>query len=122
MTNRKLLAILAALMILVSACGNDTDDPVATPGDPDGEVPDDGDDFPTDEAREDARGLLGMFEDDLPDDVRIARRGAEQFALTEDYVLGRRTVELDDDGSGYRVMVVTVELPDGPETYELEPS
>lgn len=81
-----------------------------------------GDEFPTEQAREEARALLGMNEADLPDDVRIARRGDEQFMLTEDYVLGRRTVELDDtDGSGHRVVAVTVELPDGPETYLLSP-
>ena len=135
---RSMLALVAALCLLLAACGNDdtTGDPVgdpdegvgAEPGDgvidPDGDddTPDDWDDFPADEAREEARGLLGMFEADLPDDVRISRRGDEQFMLTEDYVLGRATVELDDDGSGYRVMAVTVELPDGPETFELQAS
>jgi len=85
--------------------------------------PDDfGADFDTDAAREEARAVLGMPEEDLPDDVRIARRGDESFLLTEDYVLGRLTVELDDDGDGYRVTSVVVELPDGPETFELEPS
>jgi hypothetical protein len=65
--------------------------------------------------------LLGLYEDDLAADVRIARRGSEQMALTEDYVLGRLTVELDEDGSAYRVTSVTVELPAGPETLELTP-
>lgn len=82
-----------------------------------------GDEFPTEAAREEARGLLGLHEADLADDVRISRRGEEQFMLTEDYVLGRNTVELEDtDGSGFRVVTVTVELPDGPETFELQPS
>ena len=82
-----------------------------------------GDDFPSDTAREDARVYLGAFEGDLPDDVRIARRGEERFMLTEDYVLGRSTVELDQDhGDGFRVVSVTVELPDGPETFHLEAS
>ncbi|MEZ5298685.1 MAG: hypothetical protein R2697_21110, partial [Ilumatobacteraceae bacterium] len=64
----------------------------------------------------------GTNEADLPDDVRVARRGDEQFALTEDYVIGRITVDLDDtDGSGYRVVAATVELTDGPRTAELTP-
>ena len=64
-----------------------------------------------------------MYESDLPADVRIGRRGEEVMALTEDYKLGRRTVQLDDtDGSGFRVFSVTVELPDGPEDFDLQPS
>lgn len=81
-----------------------------------------GDEFPTEQVRQHARGLLGANEADLADDVRIGRRGAEQMALTEDYRLGRFTVELDDtDGSGMRVVRVTVELPDGPESFDLQP-
>lgn len=68
-----------------------------------------------------ARGLLGMNEIDLPADVRIGRRGAEQMMLTEDYVLGRMTVSVEEiDDSGYRVVDVTVELPNGTATYELQ--
>jgi len=75
-----------------------------------------------DAAREQAQGLLGRGESDLDADVRIARRGAETMALTEDYVVGRITVELDDtDGSGERVVTATVELPDGPARFELQP-
>ncbi|MCB0968635.1 MAG: hypothetical protein KDB37_17520 [Ilumatobacter sp.] len=69
-----------------------------------------------------AEAVLGTNEAALPDDVRVARRGDEQFALTEDYVIGRITVDLDDtDGSGYRVVAATVELTDGPRTVELTP-
>ena len=78
------------------------------------------DDFDADAAIQEARGVLGMHEEDLPEDVRISRRGDEELMLTEDYVLGRRTVQLEDDGSGHRVVSVTVELPDGPETFELQ--
>jgi hypothetical protein len=130
------LAVLAALLFL-AGCG---DDDVATPGAGGDDVPtqstgdpgddpavepidDEWDEFPTAEAREEARGWLGTNEVDLPDEVRVRRRGAEEFALTEDYRLGRVTVELDDtDGSGFRVTSLVVELPDGPETFELEPS
>lgn len=49
--------------------------------------------------------LLGRNDADLADDVRIARRGSESFALTQDVVIGRMTVELDADEAG--VMVVT---------------
>jgi hypothetical protein len=69
-----------------------------------------------------AADLLGRPEADLPDDVRIGRRGDESPSLSDDTVLGRRTVELDDtDGSGFRVVAVTIELPDGPERLELTP-
>ncbi len=125
------IAVLSTIALALAACGDDgvtdevpdPDEPVVSePGD-DVDDPDDfGADFDTDAAREEARAVLGMPEEDLPEDVRIARRGDESFLLTEDYVLGRRTVELDDDGDGYRVTSVVVELPDGPETFELESS
>jgi hypothetical protein len=63
------------------------------------------------------RSLLGVAEADLGDDVRIARIGTESYALTEDYVVGRVTVELDPDASGVnRVVKVTLEHEDGPVT------
>lgn len=72
-----------------------------------------------DTLRETAQSLLGTAEAELADDVRISRRGGEQMMLTEDYVVGRYTVELDDDGTGvFRVTAVTVELGDAPETFE----
>ena len=140
-TFRRLLTVIAALTLLLAACGNDdSDDGVASdpddgvgaepgdgvvdPGEPapgdDPGAPGEEDDFPLDEAREEARGLLGMFETDLDDDVRIARRGEEMYALTMDHVPGRLTVELDDDGSGYRVVLVNLEVPEGSETFELQ--
>jgi hypothetical protein len=104
-----------------AAAGDDADRP-ALPAEPDGGIGDTPDDrYPIDLARDQAHGLLGRYESDLPTDVRIARRGAEHLALTEDYVLGRFTVELDDEGDGYRVTTVTIELPDGPETVVLTP-
>lgn len=79
------------------------------------------DEFDEESEREQARALLGVAETDLSPDVRIARRGDELFALTEDYRLGRDTVELDADADGvYRVVLVTVELVDGPETFTAE--
>ena len=136
------LAAVAALALALTACGDDgatdpgdagdPDEPVTSAPDDDGDTPDDdgtvddpdgfGDDLDVDAAIQDARAVLGMAEESLPEDVRIARRGDETFALTEEYVLGRRTVELDDDGDGYRVTSVVVELPDGPQTFDLEPS
>jgi len=120
-------AALAAFAMLLGACApaeaNDLppDEPVTNaPDGGDSGEPAPGIEFPVDLEREEARGLLGMHEEDLPDGVRISRRGDEEFALTEDYVIGRRTVQLDDDGSGFRVMSVTIELPDGPETFELQ--
>lgn len=70
------------------------------------------------ELRAAAKDLLGVAEDDVPAHVRIGRRGDEQFALTEDYQVGRMTVELDQDvDSIYRVTAVTVELAEGPRTF-----
>lgn len=70
-------------------------------------------------SRENARGLLGVAEENLPADVRIGRRGEEHLMLTEDYVIGRMTVALDPDADGtFRVTAVTVELEGGPETIE----
>ena len=93
------------------------------PVEPDGGIGDTpADEFPTDDARNEAHGLLGRHEDTLSDEIRVSRRGSEHFALTEDYRLGRFTVALDDDANGFRVTSVTVELPDGPETYDLTPS
>ena len=71
-----------------------------------------------DTLRETAQSLLGTAEAELADDVRVGRRGGEQMMLTEDYPVGRFTVELDDDGTGtFRVTAVTVELGDAPETF-----
>lgn len=82
-------------------------------------VSDDGsqDEFDAEQARSDARALLGTPETELDGSVRVGRRGDEQMMLTEDYVLGRMTVELDEREGEFRVTAVTVELPDGPETY-----
>jgi hypothetical protein len=139
MRTHTLVSVLAAVSLLAGACaGAEADAPA--PDDPVSSAPDDGDvvgdpdpddvggpedewaDFPSDEAREQARGFLGMNEDDVPEEVRIGRRGDETFMLTEDYILGRSTVELDDGGDGFRVVSVAVELPDGPETFVLEAS
>ena len=70
-----------------------------------------------DDAEQAARSFLGLTEGELPDDVRIARVGTEQYPLTDDYVNGRTTVELDPDAAGVaRVVTVTIELEDGPLT------
>lgn len=114
------LVALTLGLSLLTACGS-SDGAAVDPIDPGTSIV--GDEFPVEQARQDAQAVLGMNEEDLPADVRIGRRGDEVMALTEDYRLGRRTVELDDtDGSGFRVVSVVVELPDGPETFELEPS
>ena len=66
---------------------------------------------------DDATGLIGLAQADLPDDVRIARIGDEPLPLIDDYVVGRLTVELDPDASGTpRVVQVVLETDDGPLT------
>lgn len=74
----------------------------------------------SDEYRADAQSLLGVAEMELPPmQIRISRKGQETYALTEDYAIGRMTVELDQDAEGdWVVTKVTVELEEGPETFE----
>lgn len=137
MRQRTALALMGALIL--SACGaavaeDDAASPpalgVCAPGVTDcvDTVVDDGGDdadgdewddtFGADAARDEAERQLGLTEDELDPSVRIGRVGDEHYMLTEDYVLGRITVELEADETGtYRVVVATVELPDGPETY-----
>lgn len=71
--------------------------------------------------RKDAQFYLGVAEAELPETVRVGRIGDEHMALTEDYRVGRITVELDDvdDDGSFEVTAATVELPDGPETFTL---
>lgn len=70
--------------------------------------------------RRDARYYLGRTQDELTEHIRIARIDDERFMLTEDYQVGRITVELDDVDGTPIVTSATVELPSGPETFELE--
>lgn len=106
-------------------CAEDTPDCVDVVVDPDGDCGPHGcgteDEVDVDRERREARDLLGEAESELPAEVRVARRGDETYALTEDYVVGRDTVELEADADGtFWVVLVTVELPEGPETYAAE--
>jgi hypothetical protein len=135
MNLRRLLPMFLAVGLLAAACGDEVSNASPTTTAPGPATPVAGDPLPdcddpacddvgvitdVEAARQDARAVLGMQEGDLPEAVRIARRGTELFGLTADYVIGRLTAELDDDGSGFRVVSVTVELPAGPETFGLE--
>lgn len=98
-------------------CLPEAPDCVDTVVEPGGEVEAGGDEFSADQAEAAAEALLGTAEVDLAADVRVARRGEESFFLTEDYRLGRMTVELDEHDGAFVVTAVTVELPDGPVTF-----
>jgi hypothetical protein len=51
--------------------------------------------------------------------VRVGRIDDESFALTEDYVIDRMTLELDTDADGKTVVTrVIVELDGGPQTFD----
>lgn len=146
MVRPHVLAILAAIALSTAACGGATSSGAAGPTQPPGDAGDaaaacaegttDCNDTPqlTDDEpvqidetgiaqfAADAQYYLGRDESELTDQIRVGRRGDESFALTEDYRVGRMTVELDDldtDGT-YVVTAVTVELPDGPETFRLD--
>ena len=103
----RLVSLIAVLAIAAAACGGSPIDFEAAWTDATYEA-----------AREQARELLGVHEDDLPDDARIGRRGEESFAVTMDLRPGRRTVELDDTGDGFHVVTVTLETPEGTEVFE----
>ena len=105
----------------VSMCAQDEPDCIDTPQ-LTNEEPVAIDETGIEQLRRDARFYLGAQEDELNELVRVRRIDDEHMALTEDYQIGRITVELDDrDGDGTPVVTsATVELPDGPETFELE--
>jgi hypothetical protein len=129
---------LAALAILLAACGGvadatsaEDDQPAASPtaGMCAQDQPDcvdtivgdeDVDQDAVDEGAmiRDAESMLGQSEDEVLEqwaDVRVGRHGDETMMLTEDYVIGRKTIATEDDGSGtFRVVKVTLELTDGP--------
>lgn len=125
------------LMLVLSACGFSTESSSAEGGgavDPagstclegtedcvDADLSGDGEadvtgGFDAEAARRDAQSLLGATETDLEawGDVRIERKGDEEFMLTMDLVPGRKTVQLDAEDDGvHRVTSVTLELEDG---------
>lgn len=74
------------------------------------------------QSRRDAKYYLGRSKAELGEGVRIGRIDSEQFMLTEDYRVGRITVELDTVKVGGKPVVTsaTVELPDGPKTFKLK--
>jgi hypothetical protein len=139
--------LVAALAMVLAACGSEQAGSTGSVGDGDGDVaggaagmclegaedcvdtpqltddePPALDDTGVAQFRRDAEAILGWPEEDVSEFIRIGRRGDEQMALTEDYRVGRITAELDDpEGDGtYLVTKTTVELPDGPETFELD--
>lgn len=130
-TRTPLLLAIGAAAALLAGCAGDTADATTDPGqaapglgmcapgvtDCEDVVMDDT--RPSDDTlREQAQLLLGTAEVDVPADVRIGRRGDEHMMLTEDYVIGRMTVGLDDDGTGtFVVTEVILEMEEGPETF-----
>ena len=100
-------------------CAEDQPDCIDTPQLTDDE-PVEIDETGIEQLRRDAQFYLGKREDELNELVRVGRIGDERMALTEDYQVGRITVELDDlDGDGIAtVTTAIVELPGGPETFE----
>lgn len=141
LTSRHLTVAFVALLML-AACGDPetsapadtsgtidppaTDPVTTTPGQGTSEMPGDATTVPPGApdiaaAIRRAASLLGSYETDLADDVRIARRGDEEFALTMDLVPGRLNVELDEDGGGqYVVTAVSVETEEGSEIVTAE--
>jgi hypothetical protein len=100
-------------------CLEGVPDCVDTVVDGDDGLPGDGEAIDEASLIRDAESLLGEVEEDVLatwGDVRVGRHGDETMMLTEDYVVGRKTIATDDDGTGtYRVVEVTVELTDGPQ-------
>ena len=125
MAARPLLSLVAAAVLLLTACGGDDPGLADPPDDGDGttdEATDPGD-FDRDAAEAGARALLGIPEDEIEEDAetRIMRRGDEEMVGTMDLRPGRRNLELDDDGTGtYVVTRVVVEVPDGEDPLVVE--
>ncbi len=127
---------LAALVILVAACGGAADATSAEPDQPTAPpvagmcaqdhpdcvdtVVEDVDPDALDEGAmiRDAQSLLGQSEAEVLEqraDVRVGRHGDEEMMLTQDHVIGRMTIATEDDGTGtFRIVEVTLELTDGP--------
>lgn len=142
----RLLALAAVPLLALAACGDaettapankpgtidpavtvpSTEPTVTTPGTGAPETPGDATTVPPGApdiaaAVRRAASLLSRYEADVPDDVRIARRGDEEFALTMDLVPGRLNVELDADDDGqYVVTAISVETENGSETVTVE--
>ena len=138
MNHFRMTGALAALAILVAACGGAADATSAEPDQPTAspiagmcaqDHPDcvdtvvEDEDVDPDAVDEgamirDAESLLGQSEEEVLEqwaDVRVGRHGDEEMMLTEDYVLGRKTIATEDDGTGtFRIVEVTLELTDGP--------
>ena len=87
-----------------------------------GDEPVEIDETGVEQLRKDAQFYLGRPRSELTELIRVARIDDNQRAVTEDYQVGRITVELDTPETGGEPIVTsaTVELPDGPETFELE--
>jgi hypothetical protein len=133
----KRLSICAALAsgLLIAGCGGDTPAPASEPvgvetpsehsridptsEDAPVEPGEYGEGFDADAARADAIALLGLTEDEVGErsDVRTGRNGDEHFMLTEDYVLGRKTLTYEADAQGvHRVTEVVIEMPGSAQT------
>ena len=72
--------------------------------------------------RKDARYYLGRPQSELNELIRVARIDDVDMAVTDDYQIGRITVELDTVNEGEEPIVTsaTVEMPEGPETFTLK--
>lgn len=128
-TTGSILAV-AALALALASCDSGSDSVISPPSDPISDPATDpitdtrpsGQEFSTQE-RVDM--LLGSTQEQAENlaiefgwTVRVGRVDDEQFMLTEDYQLGRMTIELDSDDTGTPVVTsVTVELDGGPQTF-----
>ncbi|HEX2214587.1 MAG TPA: hypothetical protein VHH12_14280 [Mycobacterium sp.] len=146
--NLLIASAVVTMTLGLAACGTTSSDDAEAPGSGAGDIPTDAaagictqdepdcvdtpqltedEPVPIDETgieqfRRDTQFYLGKRQDELPEHIRVARINDEHRSLTEDYQLGRITVELDDaGGDGPVVTSATVELPDGPETFTHAP-
>jgi hypothetical protein len=115
------------LAVALASCGggpdgssNDSDNgPHVSPGETQAPFVD----FDREASRAEAEAYLGLAEDEFEQSskVRVVRRGDESYAVTMDLRPGRLNLELDDDGSGTKVVTrVFVEVPDGDDDLVVE--
>ncbi|MDX1510937.1 MAG: hypothetical protein R3249_06300 [Nitriliruptorales bacterium] len=125
---------LAFSAIGLAACdgatATDTPTDSEAPSDPTGEA-DEPLGMTDNEGRERLAHVLGVTEEramELASEngwtLRVERRGDETFALTQDHMIGRITVELDseDDGETWRVTSAKVEVTSGLVMDSVQPS
>lgn len=126
-----MIVFVAAVLAACGDTGSDgqpTDEPDEQSTNPDdvdneaGDFPPSDPGFDRDAATERAEALLGTPEGELDEnpELRIVRRGDEEFPGTMDLRPGRNNLELDEVDGAMVVTRVVVEVPDGEDPIDVQ--